>query len=200
MPQGHVLGVLRVAAGAPAAGVRREAAVLAAAHLATCGALETPAVARREAAAWLLHLPAAPVGAAEAACSFLAEAAVTAARRRGADAAAAATALHAAPAPAPGWPRSNSGGGNIAGEGGSAEDISAADADADAAADAADAVVGVIPSTASGEDLSFSGLCAGAIAASVKVIGSAKRSRLQRLTVAAYISAGAYTLPLFSST
>jgi nucleolar pre-ribosomal-associated protein 1 len=162
MPQGHVLGVLLVAAGASAAGVRRDAAVLAATHLATCGALENPAVARREAGAWLAHLPRAPSAAAEAACAFLAEAVGAAARRRGLDANAAAVALHAHETPAFGWPRSGERSGGADDSNGDEEEGGAGDPVAATAAP-------VIPAGATGEDLDFSGLAASAIAASVKV-------------------------------
>ena len=159
-PLGHLLGVLRVASAAPSEGIRRDAAALAGAHLATCGALDSPATAAREAGAWVSRLPASPPAASEAACQFLAEAAGAAARRRGVDADAAANAVQRAPPPVAGWPRAGAGAGSAA-----------------------------LPAGATGEDLEFSGLVAGAVAASVKVLGSAKRTRLQRLAVASYVAA-----------
>ena len=149
-----------MASAAPSEGIRRDAAALAGAHLATCGALDSPATAAREAGAWVSRLPASPPRGVRAACQFLAEAAGAAARRRGVDADAAANAVQRAPPPVAGWPRAGAGAGSAA-----------------------------LPAGATGEDLEFSGLVAGAVAASVKVLGSAKRTRLQRLAVASYVAA-----------
>ena len=132
--------------------------------------------------------PKEPPEAAEAACSFLAEAAGAAARRRGMDADAAAIALHAHEPPTPGWPRGGPGANGGGGGGGDR------DGDGDVDGDGGVAPPPVIPPGTTGEDLGFSGLAANAIAASVKVISSAKRSRLQRLTVASYISAVVFDL------
>ena len=94
-PRGHVLAILRVAAGAPVAAIRRDAAAVAAAHVAACGAFETQARARgrRRARGSRTCQRARARADDDAACAFLAEAAAATGRRPGADADAAAAAL-----------------------------------------------------------------------------------------------------------
>ena len=184
--RGHVLAVLRVAAGASCARVRRAAASLAAAHFASSGALEDPEAARREAGAWVAALPAAPEEAAEAARGFLAEAAGEAARRGPAALDAAAAALRSR--------RERARGARVAARrrdasrgGAGADDYVCGDAAAAAAARDLDLEEGSHGS--SSLDLEFSGLAACAIPACVKVLRSAKKTRLQRLAVASYVAA-----------
>ena len=187
-PRGHVLAILRVAAGAPVAAIRRDAAAVAAAHIAACGAFETQACARKEAGAWIANLPNARARADDdAACAFLAEAAAATGRRPGADADAAAAALLAryGGRGAPLWPR-------VArwtvARAEDAMDVDMAPED-DAGGGHRNADRPVLAAGATGEDLEFSGLTARALAACVKVLGSAKRARAQKEAVAEYVAA-----------
>ena len=186
-PRGHVLAILRVAAGAPVAAIRRDAAAVAAAHVAACGAFETQACARKEAGAWIANLPNARARADDdAACAFLAEAAAATGRRPGADADAAAAALLAryGGRGAPLWPRVARW--TVA----RAEDAMDVDmAPEDDAGGGPRADRPVLAAGATGEDLEFSGLTARALAACVKVLGSAKRARAQKEAVAEYVAA-----------
>jgi nucleolar pre-ribosomal-associated protein 1 len=185
--RGHVLAVLRVAAGASCARVRRAAASLAAAHFASSGALEDPEAARREAGAWVAALPAAPEEAAEAARGFLAEAAGEAARRGPAALDAAAAALRSR--------RERARGARVAA---TRRDASRGGAGADdylfgdAAAAARNLDLEEGSHGSSSLDLEFSGLAACAIPACVKVLRSAKKTRLQRLAVASYVAAATH--------
>jgi len=186
-PRGHVLAILRVAAGAPVAAIRRDAAAVAAAHVAACGAFETQACARKEAGAWIANLPNARARADDdAACAFLAEAAAATGRRPGADADAAAAALRAryGGRGAPLWPR-------VArwtvARAEDAVDVNMAPEDDGGGGPRADCPV--LAAGATGEDLEFSGLTARALAACVKVLGSAKRARAQKEAVAEYVAA-----------
>ena len=187
-PRGHVLAILRVAAGVPVAAIRRDAAAVAAAHIAACGAFETQACARKEAGAWIANLPNARARADDdAACAFLAEAAAATGRRPGADADAAAAALRAryGGRGAPLWPR-------VArwtvARAEDAMDVDMAPED-DAGGGHRNADRPVLAAGATGEDLEFSGLTARALAACVKVLGSAKRARAQKEAVAEYVAA-----------
>ena len=78
----HLSELLMVSARTPVASIRNDAARLAAVHMVSCGALDNSKVARREVDIWLKYLPNAPIAVAEATSSFLSEVIITAARRR----------------------------------------------------------------------------------------------------------------------
>ena len=78
----HLSGLLMVSARTPVASIRNDAAHLAAVHMVLCGALDNSKVAQREVDVWLKHVPNAPIAAAEATSSFLSEVIIAAARRR----------------------------------------------------------------------------------------------------------------------
>jgi len=189
VPRGHMLAILRVAAGAPVASIRRDASAVAAAYVASCGAFETAASARKEAGAWIANLPTVRARGDtknDAACAFLAEAAAATARRPGADADAAASALRAryGGRGAPRWPRIARWTASRAGDAMDADVASEDDAGGGPRADPP-----VLAAGAAGEDLEFSGLTAHALAACVKVLGSAKRADAQKEAVAEYVAA-----------
>ena len=196
-PQGHVLAILRIAARAPVATIRRDAAAVAGAHVSSCCAFETLDTARIETGAWIANLPGniADHVAGDAACSFLAEAASATARRPGADADAAVAALRGrfGERGAHRWPR-------IMRRSARWSQVSD-DNDLDTAMDCTDVNDGsdsgaspVLPAGAVGEDLEFSGLTANALSACVKVLGSAKRSEDQKQAVASYVSSAVFDI------
>jgi len=187
--QGHVLAILRVAARAPVLAIRRDAAAVAGAHVASSGAFETHESAETEAGAWIGNLP--NHADADAACLFLAETVSAVSRRPGADADAAAAALrnrfgqHVVKR----WPRVTRWRVRWTEDNDNGDADTAMNGVAAVTSDSADSTNDPIVATgATGTDLEFSGLTAHALGACVKVLGSAKRSEEQRVAVSNYVA------------
>jgi hypothetical protein len=158
MTRCHLKSLLSVAACAPVAGIRKGAALIATAHIESCGVLDSSTIINCEISAWLRHMPTAPFCATETVCTFLAEVISLASIQRHFDSSAAENLC-------------------VRIHDGSTTEFSATDF-----------------SMVYWNDITFdpsclSQLAAGAITASAKIIKSSKRSRLQLLTVASYVSA-----------